>query len=48
MHKKHISREAYLESPQRYMMELFCKRANDFRSENFKPVFSKKSFIEDV
>ena len=31
MPEKHIAREAYLESPQRYMMELFCKRANDFK-----------------
>ena len=26
-----LAREAYLESPQRYMMELFCERVNDFK-----------------
>ena len=31
MHEKHKDREAYLEFPQRYIMELFCKRANDFK-----------------
>ena len=30
MHEKYIAREAYLESPQRYMMQLFYERANDF------------------
>ena len=41
MPEKHIAREAYLESPQRYMMELFCKRANDFKPS---AVFSKKLY----
>ena len=31
MHEKQTAREAYLESPQRYMMELFCERAKDFK-----------------
>ena len=31
MHEKHTAREAYLESLQRCMVELFCKRANDFK-----------------
>ena len=31
MHEKHIARGTYLESPQIYMMELFCERANDFK-----------------
>ena len=31
MYKKHIARETYLESPQRYMMEPFCERGNDFK-----------------
>ena len=31
MHEKHTAREAYLESPERYMMELFCEKANDFK-----------------
>ena len=30
-HEKHIAGETYLESPQRYMMEFFCERANDFK-----------------
>ena len=45
MHGKHIARKACLESPQRYMMELFCERANDFKP---KTVFAKKPFIIDV
>ena len=31
MHEKHIAREAYLESPKRYILEVFCERANDFK-----------------
>ena len=31
MPEKHIATEAYLESPQRYMMELFYARAIDFK-----------------
>ena len=31
MHEKYIARETYLESPERYVMEPFCKRANDFK-----------------
>ena len=31
MHEKHIAREPYLESPQRYMMKLFGERADDFK-----------------
>ena len=43
---KDIAREAYLESLQRYMMELFCERGNDFKSY---PVFAKTIyFIIDV
>ena len=41
-HEKHIAGETYLESPQRYMMEFFCERANDFKPCT---VFSKKNFI---
>ena len=32
MHEKHIARGTYLEPSQRYMMELFSERANDFMS----------------
>ena len=32
MREKHIAREIYFESPQRYEMELFCERANDFKA----------------
>ena len=39
--KKHIDREAYLESPQIYVMELFRERANDFKPE---AVFEKKTY----
>ena len=45
MYRKHIAREAYLESPQKYTMELFCKRANDFKPLN---CFSKKNFVIDL
>ena len=31
MNEKFIVREAYMEPPQRYMMELFCERANNFK-----------------
>ena len=40
MHGKHIAREAYLESPQKYMMELFC--------ESSTKLFWQKNFIIDV
>ena len=40
MHGKHITREAYLESPQKYMMEEFCERVTDFKPS---AVFSKKT-----
>ena len=40
MHGKHIAKEAYLESLQRYMMELVCERANDFKLSS---VFPKKA-----
>ena len=43
---KHIAREEYLESLQRYTMELFCERGNNFKSY---PVFAKRIyFIIDV
>ena len=31
MHEKYIARETYVESPQKYMMEPFFERANDFK-----------------
>ena len=40
MHEKYIAREQYLESPERYMMELLCERAIDFKSS---VVFVKKT-----
>ena len=45
VHEKHIAREVYLESPQRYMMELFCETANEFKP---LAVFAKKNFIINV
>ena len=44
MHENHIVRKGYLESPQKYMMELLCERANDFK---LSAVFTQKSFIKD-
>ena len=40
MHEKHIARKAYLESPQRYVMELFGERAKDFKPS---VVFAKET-----
>ena len=31
MPERHIAREAYLEFPQKHMIELFCEIANDFK-----------------
>ena len=45
MYKKHIATEAYLESPQIYMMKLFCERTNDFK---LYAVFAKNPVIIDV
>ena len=33
MHEKHIAREAYLKSPQRYTIGLFFQKVIDFKSE---------------
>ena len=39
MYEKHLAREAYLESPPRFVMELFCKENEGLLTMNY---FRKK------